>query len=161
MFNKENNMNNGIDGSALTVTVAEAMSQKIDAILAKYNERHEALLAVSDEPNVEIDAINKRLWKNITKEEMVNGLVDENDMLSLGGLVANEKVQEALKATRAVHDTQNIEMIENVRKYVEIQGAVDVEITGIEVDAVLFGLSEVQTRLKAFDGFVADLLADV
>ena len=160
---KENNMNNvnGIDGSALTVTVGEAMNRKIEAVLAKYDDKHEALLAVSDESKVEIEAINKRLWKNITKDEIVAGLVDENDGLSLTGLLANDKVKEALEATIAVHQRQGVELLENCKQYVEIQGAVDVEIDAIETDVVLFGLPAVQDRLKNFEGFVGGLLAEV
>lgn len=149
----ENNGNVGM----LTGVVHEAMVSKINLVMEKYDAQHEALLEVPD-VSKDIQAINARMWKSMTKDEITDSLI-RGDVLTVKTLTANPKVQKALDETQAVYDGLNATVLANTQKYLAIQEAVDVELETIGADAILFGLEAVQTRLKRLDDFIANVIA--
>jgi F0F1-type ATP synthase membrane subunit b/b' len=140
----------------------EAVMNKLDRIVADANDKLQEVIAdIPAKHKQEIEKITKDLFDNMSKEDIVNGILD-NDVLSFKNLMAREDVKDAIDKSEAIlNDGYNM-VAEVTLKLFDADQEYNPIMEAIVDDTIIFGINDdIRNRIVKFEADINSIVADI
>lgn len=107
-----------------------------------------------------VKTINQKMWDKLTKKEIVDLLIDDEDQFTLDALTAHPTCVSALKETQEVHREFCDAVVQDRISYYNCVNIITREIEDIKDLYMIFGLNDlIKDRVVTFNEFMSNTLS--